>query len=126
MTIWRNLQRIANGLDLLHSQGLLHRNVNAWSVLTTGNEEPDFQLTGFEWSMRLVGSDTQLLPRGPSGVELSESFTRDWQQFGALASTLLAFDSKRLANLSLPNHEVSEYASADETRLLREIGRAHV
>ncbi|PLC50898.1 hypothetical protein CR159_04645 [Pollutimonas subterranea] len=121
MTIWRNLQRIANGLDLLHSQGLLHRNLNAWSVLTTGNEEPDFQLTGFEWSMRLVGSDTQLLPRGPSGVELSESFTRDWQQFGALASTLLAFDSKRLANLSLPNHEVSEYASADETRLLREL-----
>lgn len=121
MTIWRNLQRIANGLDLLHSQGLLHRNLNTWSVLTAGNDEPDFQLTGFEWSMRLVGSDTQLLPRGPSGVELSESFSRDWQQFGVLASELLAFDSKRLANLSLPNHEVSEYASADETRLLREL-----
>ncbi|WP_175984085.1 AAA domain-containing protein [Burkholderia vietnamiensis] len=121
MTIWRNLQRIANGLDLLHSQGLLHRNLNAWSVLTAGKEEPDFQLTGFEWSMRLVGADTQLIRRGPSGMELSESFTRDWLNFGELASTLLAFDAKKLANLSVANHDVSEFASADEARLLREL-----
>lgn len=123
INIWKNLQRITNGLELLHSQGLLHRNLNAWSVLTAGKEEPDFQLTGFEWSMRLIGvdTDTHSARLGPSGMELSGSFTRDWHQLGSLAATLLAFDFKRLTNLSIVNHEVSEFATADETRLLREL-----
>src|SRR5882724_1266773 len=54
--LWENLRRIAKALDILHSQGLLHCNLDTWSVLTSDGTDLDFQLTGFEWSMRLLGS----------------------------------------------------------------------
>jgi hypothetical protein len=54
--IWHNLRRIALALETLHAQGLLHRNLDTWAVLTGGSDEADFQLTGFEWSMRIVGA----------------------------------------------------------------------
>jgi hypothetical protein len=57
LKMWLNFSRVVAALDILHSQGLLHRNIDAWSILTSGSEEPDFQLTGFEWSMRLAGGD---------------------------------------------------------------------
>src|SRR5690606_6902498 len=58
--IWRNLALLARGLETLHSQGLLHRNIDSWAVLTAGSEDVDFQLTGFEWSMRVVGAEAKL------------------------------------------------------------------
>jgi hypothetical protein len=42
--IWRNLRRIALALETLHAQGLLHRNLDTWAVLTAGSDEADFQL----------------------------------------------------------------------------------
>ena len=36
--IWGNLKLLARGLETLHSQGLLHRNIDAWAVLTAGGE----------------------------------------------------------------------------------------
>ena len=80
--LWGNLRRIAFGLEMLHSQGLLHRNLTTWSVLTACGDEPDFQLTGFEWSMRLVASDDQARTRkGVASLGYGYSFIRDWQQF---------------------------------------------
>jgi serine/threonine protein kinase len=55
--IWANLKLLCKGLETLHAQGLLHRNLGAWSVLTAGGVEPDFQLTGFEWTMRLSSGE---------------------------------------------------------------------
>ena len=62
--IWANLKRIALALEKLHLQGLLHRNIDAWAILTAGSEEPDFQLTGFEWSMRVAAVDDAKDRRG--------------------------------------------------------------
>ena len=99
--IWRNLERLAVGLDILHTQGLLHRNLNSWAVFTDGGDEPDFQLSGFEWSVRLTSADTSIVPvRNRRAQELApfvvDSFTDDWRSFGGLASTLLQVESKSL------------------------------
>ena len=101
LQIWRNLERLAVGLDILHAQGLLHRSLDAWAVFTDGGEEPDFQLSGFEWSVRLTSADAGIAPAGDKRGTTDEpfvidSFTNDWQSFGELASALLEVDSKSL------------------------------
>jgi hypothetical protein len=50
---WMNARRLVSALELLHSQGTIHRNIDGWSVVTALGDEPDFRLTGFEWSIRI-------------------------------------------------------------------------
>lgn len=117
--MWRNLKRIAAGVETLHVQGLLHRNLDNWAILTSGSDEPDFLLTGFEWSMRLIGSRSG--SRSSKDGE-PDSFIHDWMQFGALAAGLFHVDPKRLADLSIAPFAVADL-SAGETRLLRDLRR---
>lgn len=118
--LWANLRRIATGLDLLHLQGLIHCNLDGWAVLTSGGVEPDFQLTGFEWSMRLAGGSKHLSAR--RGEESrAYSFMDDWASFARLAATLLNLKSERLNNSKLASFEVSESTTAEEVSLLRDL-----
>lgn len=122
--IWQNLRRIALGLGLLHAQGLLHRALDRWAILASGVDEPDFQLTGFEWSIRLVGVGKPL-KRRPESVESGgfDSFLKDWEQLGRLCTDLFGINEKALVNLKIPNHEVATSNSAEEIRLVREMRR---
>ena len=119
--IWANLLRAARGLEILHSQGLLHRNLTTWSILTACDDDADFQLTGFEWSMRITGQQS---PPGniPSSFrDTAHSFTRDWQQLGDIAVRLLNVPIDRIRNHAIPNHDVAGHLTADEVRLIREL-----
>ena len=118
--MWRNLRRLAQALDLLHDQGLLHRNLDETSVLTAGSEEPDFQLTGFEWSMRIIGPAPSRQQRRRSGPEVT-SFNQDWLLYGLLAARLLDARADRLTAFGVSASDVAEHLSAAEVRLLRNI-----
>lgn len=123
---WSNMLRIAKGLEILHLQGLLHRNLNSWSVLTSGGEEPDFQLTGFEWSMRIINQAPVSRNKTKNKILVVDgtySFIKDWQQFGQLTADLLGVPHAKLMNRDVPNNEVVDGISADEIRLLRELAR---
>lgn len=119
--IWANLSRVARGLELLHAQGLLHRNLDRFAVLGSGSADPDFQLTGFEWSMRIIAQDS----RRPAGRAVDpaqfESFDKDWLQYGALAADLLQIDARKLSNPLVPAHEVASHVTVEEVYLLRDI-----
>lgn len=119
--LWRNLIRICSGLETLHAQGLLHKSINAWAILTTGGQEPDFQLTGFEWSVRLVGVATRRHRLGrsqrPSGE--AASFLKDWQDLGILVAQLLDVQIPKLADNRIPASGVADHMNVDEIRLLR-------
>lgn len=121
--LWRNLRRIADGLEILHLQGLLHRNLDAWSILTSLGDEPDFQLTGFEWSLRLMNAAA---PTGkskalPSTASRPASFLEDWGAFGRLAAQILGIAETRFTNLAIPASDVSETLSVEEARLIRNL-----
>lgn len=78
--LWSNILRLVRGLELLHSQGSIHRNVDPWSVVTAFSDEPDFRLTGFEWSMRIAAIDsTDAKKIKAPRTENSFSFARDWR-----------------------------------------------
>lgn len=95
LKLWQNLKRIAHGLDILHTQGLLHRNIDNWAIFTSATDEIDFQLSGFEWSIRLSGDANKL---AVSGKQLNGSniysFLHDWQAFGVLTAELLEVNVK--------------------------------
>lgn len=118
--LWRNLKRIAQGLELLHAQGLLHRNLDTWSVLTGSDEDLDFQLTGFEWSIRIVSAAGGKEKRGPKSSDY-DSFSRDWSLFGGLAAQLCGAEVSRLIDRSIMPSDVAAHLNPDEIRFLRSL-----
>ena len=124
--LWRNLARISSGIETLHAQGLLHKNLDNWAILTTGSDEPDFQLTGFEWSIRLVGAasgrSSARRQSRPSGE--AASFLLDWRDFGLIAANLINVPLGRLADAKVPLSGVSDHMTVDEIRLLRNLIQA--
>ncbi|KRB07025.1 AAA domain-containing protein [Lysobacter sp. Root690] len=122
--LWRNIKRLVQGLGALHGQGLLHRNVDRWAVLTDGGFDPDFQLTGFEWSIRLTGIQGNIRhPKGAAVQPGTESFLKDWEQLGELAVELFGLNRKTIGNIAIANHSVATAFAADEIKLLREMLR---
>ena len=119
--IWANLRRVANALEKLHRQGLLHRNLDPWAILTAGIEEADFQLTGFEWSMRVAAVDDNKdrRKRLPPGRDEYDFLRRDWSALGWIAADLMGAPRDKLANLSLTPSAVADHLGAAEVRLLR-------
>lgn len=102
LRLWQELRRLAEGLEILHAQGILHRNLDPWSILTSAGAEPDFLLTGFEWSIRLSQSVAQAKTgtrrkKGSQGAT-TYSFYEDWRTAGVLAARLLNFPSLAKAN----------------------------
>ncbi len=118
--LWGNILRLVQGLELLHSQGSIHRNVDPWSVVTAFGDEPDFRLTGFEWSMRIAAIDSKdakkiKAPR----TENSFSFARDWRDLAHLAAIVLDVPIAPLSDMRTIPSRVAEHVSAAEVRLLR-------
>lgn len=90
--IWQNLRRIVDGLNILHTQGLLHRNFDNSAIYTSGDDtSADFQLSGFEWSIRLSSHvrTAALTNSAISGDAFVHSFLQDWHAFGVLSANLL-------------------------------------
>lgn len=94
---WENLSRIAIGLDILHTQGLLHRNLDTWAIFSAGDDIADFQLSGFEWSVRLtgvVGKKQTLLRKFAEEDTAVYSFLEDWRAFGRVLAELLQVEQR--------------------------------
>ncbi|WP_417280484.1 AAA domain-containing protein [Celeribacter sp.] len=120
--LWRNMQRVCCGIEIIHQQGLIHRNIDGWSVLTSGGEQLDFQLTGFEWSIRLTGVSAQISRSSTAKESIATaSFYSDWRDFALLISELLRLDKKKIADPSIPPSSVSESVLTEEIKLLRKL-----
>ncbi len=121
--LWHNFLRLCAGLEILHAQGLLHKNINEWAIVTAGGNESDFQLTGFEWSVRLVGAALSKSPTGGRDKRLTEpaSFLHDWRDFGFLAAKLMDVPIGALADPKVPHSGVCEHMNVFEIRLLRDM-----
>lgn len=123
LRLWEEILRISEGLEVLHAQGLVHRNIDTWSVLTSVGENADFLLTGFEWSIRLTSAATgqQRRRAGTAAQKTTRySFYEDWRAVGFLACRLLNFPSRaKPGDAYLPNVEgEADFLLAAERDLL--------
>lgn len=118
--LWANARRLAEALELLHSQGVIHRNLDPWAVVTALTPEPDFRITGFEWSMRIVAADAKVgrKIRAPRD-DKSFSFARDWRDLALLFALFQDIPAGPLGDTKFPPSRVADHASAAEIRLLR-------
>ena len=121
--LWKNLRRVVIGLEILHTQGLLHRNIDAWAIFTDGGDDSDFQLSGFEWSLRLPSTADRLpshISRGVGNEQVVHSFLQDWYALGVLIASLLQVDVKAfLANKQdRSGRTPAEHITAQERNLL--------
>jgi len=101
--IWTGLLRIAQALAILHDEGTLHRSLIPASIFVDPEGQGDFRLSGFEWSLRLSGSDgastSAALRYSVCAPELEGDKSEyspgtDWFDFGLTASELLGADPK--------------------------------
>ncbi len=118
---WMNARRLVSALELLHSQGAVHRNIDGWSVVTALSDEPDFRLTGFEWSIRISSMKEPTSPkhRLPPDNNGYSSFARDWQKLGLLFTRLFGITESRALDMTFAPSEVAENFTAAEAILLR-------
>lgn len=117
--LWENFLRVARALEVLHSQGIIHRNLDPWAIIGSFGEEPDFRLTGFEWSMRLATVED--VPRAGGAVSQAASFGQDWRNLGLMIAELLDVSPARVIDLRLLLSEVSDHLSVAEARILRRL-----
>ena len=119
--LWRNMRRISAGIQTLHDQGLVHRNINDWAILATGGSEPDFQLTGFEWSIRIAGVTTAIASKRKRRRKSAEpiSFLDDWAELGALIGRLIDAPHQRIIDTKIAGSAVADHLNVEEVRLLR-------
>lgn len=109
---WKNIIRISDAIDILHTQGLLHRQLDEEAILTSPtlhHDGRDFQLTGFEWSMRVTGLAN--FSNGSIQKEVEQaihSFSNDWKDLGRLIARILKIDYDKLNSPQLPIREISE------------------
>ncbi|NOT05129.1 MAG: AAA family ATPase [Anaerolineales bacterium] len=95
--LWRGLKQIALGIQLLHSQAILHRNISAENIYFHPDNDPStFRLGGFEWSLRVGERRIGQLPHGwATPPEISKSLSigfrqeMDWYGFGVLVARCL-------------------------------------
>lgn len=117
--LWENFLRVAQALEILHSQGIIHRNLDPWAIVGSFGEEPDFRLTGFEWSMRLATVED--LPRASGAASQAASFGQDWRNLGLMIAELLDVSPTRVIDLRLLLSEVADHLSVAEVRILRKL-----
>ena len=95
--LWTSIQKLASGVQLLHEQQTLHRNLQPAAVFYNGElGARSMRLGGFEWSIRLGTPSGQAPP--PSWSSPPELFdgaafgyrpATDWFGFGMLVVRLL-------------------------------------
>ena len=95
--LWEGLLRLAEGLAILHREGTIHRSLSPLSVFVSPDGQGEFCLSGFEWSLRLAGSDggaSKVLRKGSfsapelDGPDAEYSTATDWYDFGLTAAEL--------------------------------------
>ena len=122
--LWDNVLRLVEALRILHGQGLVHGKLDRRSIVSEGADEPDFLLSGFEWSLRL-GADidathARLVGRATKKRPKSYSFADDWAALGQLVADLLGVRVRRAGEItSATAGDLTPLTLAERTLLKR-------
>ncbi|EMC7873026.1 hypothetical protein RZ571_000114 [Acinetobacter baumannii] len=90
LSLWKNIYNLASGLEILHENKMLHRNISKNSIIVSSEKDSpeNFRLTGFEWILELATFkyDEELVQR-------ENSFSQDWENLFKLCLELFNYDS---------------------------------
>lgn len=91
---WANMRRIVDALGIVHAQGLVHGRISTDAIMTEAGDDPDFQLTGFEWSLWVTADRSERIQAklGAGGAAIRAirySFEEDWKALGKTIASCL-------------------------------------
>lgn len=122
--LWEGLLRISEALAVLHSEGTLHRSLSPASVFVSRSGQGDFRLSGFEWSLRVAGSDVAARRVGQRSAILAPELDRpdgeysiatDWFDFGLLAAELFGVPVGRIKKQSAVVKEIQNHRHLNQS-----------
>ncbi len=123
--LWGNVRRLARALGLVHGQGLIHGTLSANAIMTHGALDPDFRLTGFEWSLWFAAPanvPTHMdLPAAALFRQQAYSFSADWRALGELVAELIGVRLSPTGEVKAAKAEADVELSAIEAMLLRRL-----
>ncbi|MCJ7997490.1 AAA family ATPase [Rhizobium cremeum] len=103
--LWEGLLRIAEALSLLHREGTLHRALSPASIFVDPDGAGEFRLSGFEWSLRVAGTDgsaakvarmSQVVAPELEKADGEYSTATDWFDFGLVAAELFGVSARTI------------------------------
>jgi hypothetical protein len=112
---WKNVLRIFKALKTLHDHKIIHRNIDEWSIFTQSSDNPDYILSGFEFSLRVNKVISDESPFAKKNKVFT--FNDDWYDLGKLIKALINKDKVTPNDL---DHELS----SKEARLLSYLTKA--
>ncbi|HEY4940036.1 MAG TPA: AAA domain-containing protein [Rhizomicrobium sp.] len=122
--LWEGMLRIAEALSILHGEGTIHRSLSPSSIFVSPEGQGDFRLSGFEWSLRIVGSEGAaakvghrrniLAPELANG-QSEYSTATDWFDFGLLAAELFGVALGRLKKAETVRNSVEQLPNLRES-----------
>lgn len=123
--LWGNVRRLARAVGLVHGQGLIHGTLSANAVMTHGALDPDFRLTGFEWSLWFAApANVPSQPDLPAAVlyrQQAYSFAADWRALGELVADLLDVRLSPTGEVRASKAGIDVELSTPEAMLLRRL-----
>lgn len=134
--LWEGMLRVAQALTILHREGTLHRSVSPEAIFASPDGQGDFRLSGFEWALRISGSDggaaavRRNMPFQAPELDRPEgeySIATDWYDFGLTAAEIFGLPIRSLKKRSALQEAINNLNNIRERereflhRLLEEI-----
>jgi len=134
--LWEGMLRVAQALIILHREGTLHRSVSPQAIFASPDGQGDFRLSGFEWALRISGSDSGAAAVGRNmpfqAPELDRpdgefSIATDWYDFGLTAAEIFGLPIRNLKKRSALEGAINSLTNLRERerefihRLLEEV-----
>lgn len=92
--LWKNIQRLITGIEILHQQDIIHRNININSIMYNASdnleEDERFILSGFEKSVDFNKSAS--IPTFDENIGLICTTHQDWRDLSNLITDLMGID----------------------------------
>lgn len=98
--LWKNILRIIEGIDILHSQNIIHRNINKSSIIYDESDEigdaQRFILSGFERSLDFNKINNSIFMDTDDGIVCTTY--QDWHDLGVTILDILGCDLEDIEN----------------------------
>jgi len=124
---WRNIRRVVTAMGIVHAQGLVHGAIGEYAILTEGGDQPDFQLSGFEWCLALSSTGAgvahaDVSANGARRRPTNYAFAEDWRCLGLLIADCFGLAVSEGGAMSLkPGRDPAALLSSGEQRLLKRL-----
>lgn len=107
--LWKNIIRLIKGVEILHSQGIIHRKINLDNILYDNSssikDTERFRLGGFEQSLNLSNLDSNNFSFVDDNEDTVFSLYVDWEMLGILVLEILNIDKDDMDESFLSHKE---------------------